>query len=271
MTKTEQQITDQLTAMRGELFELLLLRLDEKREGQLLTVTLPQLLRRVSWLRAQNAQGMNVNIRPKGNHLSLLDDLTPLQLDNLKATGYQPCAIIETSPGNYQAWLDHGRELSDDEASSFARQLAEKAGCDLAAAGRRHAGRLAGFTNRKSKHRKENGLYPFVRLHYAAQRIFDQAPTLTLPQPEPVSNHYITTPHASKTIRDFHDDPRYDGDGSRADFAYALYGHSHGLSETDIVDAILTRDMSHKGNAISQRKYAIYTTHRARRHVKPQA
>lgn len=273
----DSQVSRQLQAMRAERFELLLLNFGEKTEGNLTTTTAAGILKKIKWLKAKNVQGYNINIRPIGNHLTMLDDLTIAQLDDMETTGYEPCVIVETSPANYQAWLDHGRDLTDEEATEFSRILAKQTGADLGAAGRRHAGRLAGFTNRKPNRRLPNGFYPFVRLHKAQQRVFTAAASLTLPpptpertapRPAPSSQPFVQASRQLRTIQDFHDDPRYDGDLSRADFAYAIYAHSHGISESTIIESILQRDMKKKGNHTAQLKYAKYTSARALKQVR---
>lgn len=280
---TEQQVCAQLAAMRSSRFELLLLDFaSEDRQAAMITVDQAAMQRRLGWLRAQNAKGFNVNVRPVGNHLTLLDDLTQQQIQRLTATGHQPCVVVETSPNNFQAWLDHGRELdAADEATMAARVLAGRFGCDRGAAGRRHAGRLAGFTNRKPSRQLPNGLFPYVKLHLAERRTFDKAAsfreemaaalTVAAQFPSlPGTIRYSNTSPAKRTIDEFHTDSRYDGDLSRADFAYAIYAHSHGVPDADIESAILARDMSKKGNAQAQRRYARYTLRRAKRatHVK---
>ena len=42
-------------------------------------------------------------------------------------------------------------------------------------------------------------------------------------------------------------DPKYGGDGTRIDLAYAIYAASHGAGEAQIAAAIRSRDLSHKG------------------------
>src|SRR5579864_6192536 len=67
------------------------------------------LLRSVGWLRLQNLQGRNIYIRPMGEHpLSLLDDLTFEAVQRMKAEGFGPAVVVETSLGNFQAWVNHG-------------------------------------------------------------------------------------------------------------------------------------------------------------------
>ena len=86
------------------------------------------LLKSVGWLKHQNSQGRNIYIRPKGeHHLSLVDDLTGTAIQRMKSEGFQPAVVVETSPGNFQAWLNHGRVLSqsgiDGSRASFGREV----------------------------------------------------------------------------------------------------------------------------------------------------
>ena len=65
-------------------------------------------LSRIPLLRAHNAKGAHIYIRPSGEHrFTVLDDLSQQSVDRLAADGYEPCAVVETSPGNFQAWLKH--------------------------------------------------------------------------------------------------------------------------------------------------------------------
>jgi hypothetical protein len=275
MNPTERQVRSQLEAMRADSFEILFLEFtdDDIKASMMTHVSLERAVSLIPLLRARNAAGININIRPTGTHLSLLDDLSSDDLTRLLATGYEPCVVVETSPKNFQAWLDHGRDLSQDEATDFARQLALVANGDLGAAGRRHAGRLAGFTNRKQKYRNEAGQFPFVHLTYANSRTFSKASSMQiqeLPPPKPPARISLSTPRttALRTIEQFHADPRYQGDLSRADFAYAIYAHSHNISEQTIIDNILQRDMRKKGDQRAQRRYAKYTSARALKQVR---
>jgi hypothetical protein len=105
------------------------------------------LFRSVGWLRRENRDGRNIYLRPKGEHnLSLVDDLTRDAVAAMKRAGFRPALVIETSPGNYQAWLKHPQQLGMELSTTAARKLAEKFGGDRGAADWRHFGRLAGFT-----------------------------------------------------------------------------------------------------------------------------
>ncbi len=68
--------------------------------------------RAIKWLRHENAKGAHIYIRSAGAHrLSLIDDLTAEAIERLKAEGVEPSVVVETSPNNFQAWLNHGQVL----------------------------------------------------------------------------------------------------------------------------------------------------------------
>ena len=119
-----------------------------------------------AWLKRMNARGNDIYIRPAGEHgLVLVDDLKPEALEQMKQDGFAPAATVETSPGNYQAWV----KLSDKPLSAEARriaaqELAKRYGGDLNSAASRHYGRLAGFTNQKPEHTRD-GRQPYVLAH----------------------------------------------------------------------------------------------------------
>ena len=166
-------------AMGASLFEIGLFRpASPGRESQMLTRVwdLDAIVKSIGWLCLQNSRGRNIYIRPKGeHHLSLVDDLTWSSVKQMKAAGFQPAVLVQTSPGNFQAWLNHGRILPADLSSSVAKRLAERFGGDIKAAAWRQYGRLAGFTNRKEKHKQLNGLFPFVRLIEVSARVYEKA------------------------------------------------------------------------------------------------
>jgi hypothetical protein len=120
----------------------------------------------VAWLKRMNAKGCDVFIRPAGEHgLVLVDDLKPQALERMKAEGFAPAATIETSPGNYQAWVKlSDKPLSADVRRIAARGLAKQYGGDPNSADSRHYGRLAGFTNQKPQHARD-GRQPYVLAH----------------------------------------------------------------------------------------------------------
>ena len=128
----------------------------------------------LAWLRRENARGAQIFVRPHGAHaLSLVDDLSAEAITRMTDDGFQPAVVVETSPGNFQVWLNHGRILFDRTFSTqAAKELARRFGGDPSSADWRHFGRLAGFTNQKPKRRLRSGLPPFVRLHECEGRTY---------------------------------------------------------------------------------------------------
>ena len=130
-----------------------------------------------AWLKRMNAKGNDVYIRPAGEHgLVLVDDLKPDALSRMKADGFTSAATIETSPGNYQAWVKlSDKPLSADVRRAAAQGLAQEYGGDPNSADSRHYGRLAGFTNQKPEHTRD-GRQPYVLAHDCPGRVATAAP-----------------------------------------------------------------------------------------------
>ena len=117
-----------------------------------------ELERSLPWLKRMNARGNDIYIRPDGDHgLVLVDDLKADALERMQREGYAPAAILETSPGNFQAWVKLSEApLSVAVRTRAAQGLAQHYGGDLNSADGKHYGRLAGFTNRKPQHTRHN-------------------------------------------------------------------------------------------------------------------
>lgn len=128
----------------------------------------------LAWLARENSLGGHIYVKPTPGpsfeHL-LLDDLKPEFLAQLKKDRLPVSCIVQTSPGNYQAWLKFPEPMSSDEARGVARLLTRKYHADPACAAKSHFGRLAGFTNRKEKYRKADGRFPWVYLVDARDRM----------------------------------------------------------------------------------------------------
>jgi hypothetical protein len=274
MDRTELAVNRQITAMGSAVFEVGLYKPDAAGEPVMIPRVWDRhtLVRSLPWLRLQNLQGRNIYIRPKGEHdLSLVDDLKPESIAQMKAQGFQPAAVVETSPGNFQAWLKHPAPLPREVSTAVARELASQFGGDLGAADWRHFGRLAGFTNRKPKYAMEDGRFPFVRViessgerYRAGAELVKQTEQKLRPafsKRDEVSRR--AEPTRLKSIDEFRSNPLYSGDHTRSDLAYAIYALAHGGSEADVAIAIKTRDLSHKGNEKRQREYVERTLKKA--------
>jgi len=137
-----------------------------------------ELERSVPWLKRMNAQGNDIYLRPSGDHgLVLVDGLKPDALVRMQREGYTPAAILETSPGNFQAWVKLAdAPLSTEVRTHAARGLAKHYGGDLNSADGKHYGRLAGFTNQKPRHTTQAGRQPYVLAHACLGTIARAAP-----------------------------------------------------------------------------------------------
>jgi hypothetical protein len=280
--RTFEAMQRQVIAMESDVFEIGLFKPDAAGNE---AVMLPRvwdadtLLRSVAWLRHQNRDGRNIYIRPRGEHnLSLVDDLSRDAVLAMKRSGFRPAAVIETSPGNFQAWVKHPERLSKELGTAAARKLAERFGGDPGAADWRHFGRLAGFTNRKRAYRDAiTGLHPFVKLIEAPGTMYPEAVQflnevragVEAEQRARQQLHRLLQPHTAaystelKSIESFRSNPKYAGDGTRIDLAYAIYAASHGVGEAQIEAAIRSRDLSHKGGERRQADYVERTIRKA--------
>lgn len=180
LDRTYLAVRRQLEAMNCAAFDVGIRDLD----GRMMTRTWSsdEVLKSVPWLKRENAKGADIYVRPAGvenQGLVLVDDLTKGQLDRMKAEGYIPAAVVETSPLNHQAWVRLAdKPLSPDVATLASRHLAERYKADLNSADWRHFGRLAGFTNRKPEHTTGHGRNPWVLCHEASGKLAERGPEL---------------------------------------------------------------------------------------------
>lgn len=130
-----------------------------------------------AWLKRMNAKGNDVYIRPAGEHgLVLVDDLTADKISSMAKDGFPSAAAIETSPGNYQAWVKlSDKPLSAETRRIAAQGLAKHYGGDMNSADSKHYGRLAGFTNQKPQHTRD-GRQPYVLAHDCPGKAATAAP-----------------------------------------------------------------------------------------------
>jgi len=227
-------------------------------------------LKSIAWLRHENLNGRNIYIRPAGeHHLSLVDDLKGATILKMKREGFVPAVLVETSPGNFQAWLNHGKPLERRLSTAVAKNLAAKFHGDLGSADWRHFGRLAGFTNRKEKHRQADGYFPYVRLIEAEGRQYIVATDFVRQVEEELREAAKASMERRgflrkmppregvdiKSIEYFRNHPKYGGAQSRSDLAYAVYALDHRIPESRVRDAITSQDLSFKGTSTRQTDY----------------
>jgi len=178
--RTTEAVRAQLAGMGAERYDVGVY--DRQNDAMLLRRewTPAQIEASIGWFRGMNAQGRDIYIRPSGSSgLYIVDDVPAATVERMRAEGYTPAAVIETSPGNHQAWVRvSDAPLSTGEGTAVARDLAERFGGDMSSANWRHMGRVAGFTNRKEEHRQPDGRYPYVRLRDASGDRATEAPAI---------------------------------------------------------------------------------------------
>src|SRR6266581_1350062 len=129
----------------------------------------------VGFLRARNREGFDIYLSPfaidrnAGYILVDLDRAGPRVVHTMRTHGHEPCVVLQTSPGNLQAWVHvSATPLEPALATEIGRELARLYRGDPASVDWRHLGRLAGFTNQKPQRRRPGGSYaPWVKLLHA--------------------------------------------------------------------------------------------------------
>jgi hypothetical protein len=194
---TRQAIRRQLTAMPNDLYLIRLIHHATRRSfpGERLW-TAAQLTNAatIRFLRLRNREGCDIYVHPyagdrnAGYVLLDLDVAPPTVLEAMRADGLEPCVVLQTSPGHWQAWLHLSLyPLEPALATAVARHLARTYSGDRASADWRHLGRLAGFTNQKPARRTPRGYPPWVTvLHARAGLASGAEPLLQANAPAPV-------------------------------------------------------------------------------------
>jgi hypothetical protein len=174
---TLQAVRRQLAAMPHDLYLVRLIHSQTRRAfpGERLW-TAAQLIHpaTIRFLRVRNREGCDVYIhayaedRNPGYILVDLDHTGPAVVEVMRAHGHEPCVVLQTSPGNLQAWVQvSATPIHAAVASQIGKQLASVYGGDPASTDWRHLGRLAGFTNQKPQRRTRRGYSPWVKVLHA--------------------------------------------------------------------------------------------------------
>jgi hypothetical protein len=238
---------------------------------------------RLPLLKAHNARGAHIYIRPAGEHrFTVLDDLTEDSVARLTGDGFEPCAVVETSLGNFQAWLKHDDVYPTPLSTFIAQALAKRYGADLSAADWRRFGRLPGFTNCKPKYRKSDGLYPYVLLRSATGVQYRQAAYLRLEmtklyqlqeqerearavqhqaRPVPVSGQAA---YSCLSLERFRDAPKFHDRPAAADLAFCVAALSLRMPEDVIATTLDSLYLSRDPNPSRKAAYIKRTMAKAR-------
>src|ERR1700723_2301361 len=222
-------------------------------------------LDRLSLLKYRNAHGSHIYIRPSGEHrFTTLDDLRETSLARLSADGFNPCGVVETSAGNFQAWLKHPRMFPKLLGTFAAQTLAERYDADPSAADWRRFGRLPGFTNCKPKYRKGNGLYPYVLLRRCTGNQYRMASFLRIEltrqfqlqeheRQARIAQHRATaffprggTRYSHLSLEKFRTAPKFHDRPAAADIAFCVAAYSLGMPDDAMASTLdsgyLSRD-----------------------------
>jgi hypothetical protein len=174
---TRQAIRRQLAAMPHELYLIRLIHHQTRRPfpgERLWTATQLESGATIRFLRIRNGEGCDVYVQPYAGYQNAgyilvdLDRADPTVIEVMRANGHDPCVVLQTSPGRWQAWIHLSTSPLEPALASVAgRHLACLYGGDLASTDWRHLGRLAGFTNQKPARRTLAGYAPWVKLVHA--------------------------------------------------------------------------------------------------------
>lgn len=254
--------------------------LDQSRM-HLVEMPLEEVMRKLPYLKARNARGAHIYFAPANStRYTLLDDLTVDTLRRMTTDGFEPCATVETSYGNFQAWLRHSAEFQQEHASLAARLLSQRYDADRSAAGWRRLGRLPGFTNRKDKYRDECGRFPFVLLRTSSGRSFTraeqfrhevksrQAADECKPQPSASDEPQALSPHRGRrssclSVLRFRALARYAGRPAAADLAFSVAALAVGVPEGEVAHALRVDYLSSSSSISSREKYCERTLQKA--------
>ena len=262
MDKTEATVRNMLAAVEAPLYDVGVLS-DRGMLPGLDGIPAGTVLEKLSLLKYRNARGSHIYLRPFGEHrYTVLDDLSGISLAKLSDDGFTPCAIVETSAGNFQAWLKHPAVLPKLLGTFAAQTLAARYDADPSAADWRRFGRLPGFTNCKPKYKRPDGLFPFVRLRSHSGEQYPMADSFM----EEITKLYEAReqergarrleaslsprrgPRFQPSLERFRTSSKYQDRPAAADIAFCVAAFANGMSEDRIERALeddyLSRDPS---------------------------
>ena len=263
MDRTEATVRTMLSAVEAPLYDLGVLS-DRGMLPGLDGIPAATVLEKLSLLKYRNVRGSHIYIRPSGEHrYTVLDDLSAISLSELSADGFTPCAVVETSAGNFQAWLKHPAIFPKLIGTFAAQTLASRYDADPSAADWRRFGRFPGFTNCKPKYKRPDGLFPFVQLRshtgeqYPMAEAFEQEITKLYEAREKerearrlqAALSPRRTPRLSTlSLERFRTSNKYSDRPAAADIAFCVAAYANGMEEIHIERALeddyLSRDPS---------------------------
>jgi hypothetical protein len=139
-----------------------------------------QIQHALPWLKAMNAQGHEILVRPTapaGRALVHLSGVDPRRLGKTRRQGYQPAAAVRAQRGEREVWLRFPTPLTPAEHPIAGRALQDRLGGVLSPHDAAW-GHLAGFTSPASQRALGLPRPPYVGLEAEAGRPFDRAAAL---------------------------------------------------------------------------------------------
>jgi hypothetical protein len=237
-------------------------------------------IERLALLQYRNARGSHIYVRPSGEHrYTVLDDLDETSLARLTRDGFAPCAVVETSTSNFQAWLKHPVVFPKLMGTFAAQNLAARYDADPSAADWRRFGRLPGFTNCKPKYRRPDGLFPFVRLlshtgqQYPMAETFEQQIRKLYEAREQEREarrlQASLSPRrgrrsSSLSLERFRTSAKYRDRPAAADIAFCVAAYATGMDESRIELALEEEYLSRDPNPSKRAAYIRRTMTKAR-------
>jgi len=280
MDRTEITVRKMLTAVEAPLYDIGVLS-DRGMLPGLDSIPAAAVLNQLSLLKYRNARGSHIYVRPSGEHrFTVLDDLNETTLARLSADGFNPCAVVETSAGNFQAWLKHPAVFPKLIGTFAAQTLAGRYDADPSAADWRRFGRLPGFTNCKPKYQKPDGFFPFVRLkshsggQYPMAEAFAQEITKLYEEREQeretrriqASLSPQRGPRLSNlSLERFRTSSKYQDRAAAADIAFCVAAYGNGMTEDRIERALEDDYLSRDPSPSKRAAYIRRTMAKARR------
>ena len=262
MDRTEATVRNMLRAIEAPLYDVGVLS-DRGMLPGLDGIPAETVIKKLSLLKYRNARGSHIYIRPSGEHrYTALDDLSEISLNRLTGDGFTPCAVVETSAGNFQAWLKHSAVLPKLRGTFVAQTLASRYNADPSAADWRRFGRLPGFTNCKPKYKRPDGLFPFVRLKSCSgeqypmaesfmkeiTKLYDAREQEREAKRQQASLSPRRGPRFEPSLERFRTSSKYQDRPAAADMAFCVTAYGNGMHEAQIERALeddyLSRDPS---------------------------
>jgi hypothetical protein len=280
MDRAEITVRNLLTAVEAPLYDIGVLS-DRGMFPGLDAIPAAAVIDRIALLKHRNARGSHIYIRPSSEHrFTLLDDLNEVSLIRLSDDGFNPCAVVETSAGNFQAWLKHPAVFPRLIGTFAAQTLASRYDADPSAADWRRFGRLPGFTKCKPKYRKPDGLFPFVRLKSHSGEQYPMAGAFVLEitklyeerEQEREANRLQASlspqrgPRVSNlSLERFRTSTKYQDRPAAADIAFCVAAYGDGMTEDRIEHALEDDYLSRDPNPSKRDAYIRRTMAKAKR------